>query len=109
MPKRGFFPMLLLLAAAVATLALPGCSGAPSARAERTVQLSMRGYTFNGSNPTLQFEPGERIHFIVTNDESTCNLFDTTLTGTPSPLSMSDSAMRIIHCGPLMPSVLAQK
>ena len=72
MLKRLSFPALLLLAVTVvAAPALPGCSGSPGAGSERTVQLSMREYTFNGSNPRLQFKPGERIHFIVTNDEST--------------------------------------
>lgn len=72
MPRHAFFPALLRLAAALATVpVLLSCSRAPDAAPERTVELSMREYTFNGSNPTLQFRPGERIHFIVTNDEST--------------------------------------
>ncbi len=72
MPKRVLFPILLLLAvAAVAAPSLVARLSASGAGPERTVALSMREYTFNGSNPTLQFRPGERIHFIVTNDEST--------------------------------------
>lgn len=72
MPKRILFPALLLAAvAAVAAPSLVARLRAPGADPERTVALSMREYTFNGSNPTLQFRPGERIHFIVTNDEST--------------------------------------
>lgn len=35
----------------------------------RTVALSMKDYTFNGKNPTLAFRPGERVHFVVSNDE----------------------------------------
>lgn len=35
----------------------------------RTVVLSMKDYTFNGKNPTLAFRPGERVHFVVSNDE----------------------------------------
>ena len=34
----------------------------------RTVVLSMKDYTFNGKNPTLAFQPGERVRFIVSND-----------------------------------------
>ena len=37
----------------------------------RTVLLSMSDYTFNGSNPTLTFAPGERVRFVVRNDETT--------------------------------------
>jgi plastocyanin len=44
--------------------------GHPSGPA-RTVAMSMSGYTFNGKNPTLTFRPGERVRFVVTNDEST--------------------------------------
>ena len=72
MPKRVLFPVLLFLAvAAVAAPSLVARLSASSTGPERTVALSMREYAFNGSNPTFQFKPGERIHFIVTNDEST--------------------------------------
>jgi plastocyanin len=37
----------------------------------RTVVLSMRDYTFNGDNPTLSFHVGERVRFVVRNDETT--------------------------------------
>ena len=37
----------------------------------RTVVLSMRDYTFNGNNPTLSFHEGERVRFVVKNDETT--------------------------------------
>ena len=37
----------------------------------RTVVLSMRDYTFNGDNPTLTFHEGERVRFVVRNDEAT--------------------------------------
>jgi len=46
---------------------------------------------------------------VVTNDESTCSVFDTTLTGTPSSWPISAKAIRIIHCGPLTPMALPQK
>jgi plastocyanin len=35
----------------------------------RTVEMRMYDYTFNGTNPTLEFKPGERVHFVVRNDE----------------------------------------
>jgi plastocyanin len=35
----------------------------------RTITMSMSGYAFNGKNPTLAFRPGERVRFVVTNDE----------------------------------------
>ena len=37
----------------------------------RTVALHMSGYAFNDSNPTLTFRTGERVRFLVTNDETT--------------------------------------
>jgi len=46
-------------------------------RAERepepllTVVLSMRDYTFNGDNPTFSFREGDRVRFVVKNDETT--------------------------------------
>jgi len=46
-------------------------------RAERepepllTVVLSMRDYTFNGDNPTFSFHEGDRVRFVVKNDETT--------------------------------------
>jgi plastocyanin len=38
---------------------------------ERTVPLHMNGYAFNDSNPTLHFVTGERVRFVLTNDETT--------------------------------------
>lgn len=38
---------------------------------ERTVPLHMSGYAFNDSNPTLSFRAGERVRFVLTNDETT--------------------------------------
>jgi len=37
----------------------------------RTIVMSMSDYTFNGNNPTLRLRPGERVRFLVRNDEST--------------------------------------
>ena len=36
-----------------------------------TVELSMRDYTFNGTNPTFRFRAGDRVRFVVRNDEET--------------------------------------
>jgi len=67
--KRMMFAVLLV--ALVVTLVfarqrLKGSSAPP-----RTVLLSMSDYTFNGVNPTLTFQPGERVRFVVRNDEQT--------------------------------------
>ena len=37
----------------------------------QTVDLSMRDYTFNGVNPTFRFHVGDRVRFVVRNDETT--------------------------------------
>ena len=37
----------------------------------RTVDLAMRDYTFNGTNPTLRFRKGDRVRFVVRNEETT--------------------------------------
>ena len=37
----------------------------------RTVPLHMSGYAFNDVNPTLVFTTGERVRFLVRNDETT--------------------------------------
>ena len=72
MTKRAFVPPLILLAvAAAATPFLLARLRAPEPAPERTVALHMREYTFNDSNPTLQFRPGERVRFVVTNEEET--------------------------------------
>jgi len=36
-----------------------------------TVELSMRDYTFNGTNPVLRFRVGDRVRFVVRNEEET--------------------------------------
>jgi plastocyanin len=33
--------------------------------------MSMKEYAFNGDNPTLPFQPGETVRFVITNDEMT--------------------------------------
>jgi len=66
----------LLLTAALAALilalvAIIRLRGAVKPGPPRTVVLSMRDYTFNGSNPTLSFRAGERVRFVVRNEETT--------------------------------------
>jgi plastocyanin len=69
--KRLIVPLLFVLAVALVAFAYvvrrPDISAAPA----KTVVLSMNDYTFNGTNPTLTFEPGERVHFVVRNEETT--------------------------------------
>jgi plastocyanin len=68
--KRVLFPLLVTIVVAGAAFAFVGRRlEAPSGPA-RTVVMSMSDYTFNGTNPTLAFEPGERVHFVVRNDEN---------------------------------------
>jgi len=37
----------------------------------QVVDLSMRDYTFNGTNPTFRFKVGDRVRFVVRNEEQT--------------------------------------
>jgi plastocyanin len=60
-----------LLAALAVTLAvIVRVRAAAKPHAPRTVVLSMRDYTFNGDNPTLSFRAGERVRFVIRNDET---------------------------------------
>jgi len=66
----------ILLAVVLAALVLGLAAilrmrGQEKPAALRTVVLSMRDYTFNGSNPTLSFRVGERVRFVVRNEEAT--------------------------------------
>jgi plastocyanin len=85
MPRRiliVLFALLVVAGAAVASLRLWGrAPGAPT----RTVELSMKEYTFNGDNPTLSFRPGERVRFIVTNDEESNVLHNFRIAGMNVP------------------------
>jgi len=68
--KRIALPAILILAVAGVAAAYVGLKPQAPAGPPRTVVMSMRDYTFNGTNPTLAFKPGERIHFVVRNDEN---------------------------------------
>jgi plastocyanin len=71
MTKRRLLVGIIAVVLAAAALAI----GAPwlehPSGPARTVEMSMNGYTFNGKNPTLAFRSGERVRFVVTNDERT--------------------------------------
>lgn len=74
---------IVALVAATALLA-SGCGrGRPGPI--RTVVLSMKNYAFNGQNPTLHVRPGERIHFILTNDEDSRVLHNFQIVGMEVP------------------------
>lgn len=68
--KRIGMTLVLVLAMGGAALAFVGRDKGGDAPI-RTVEMSMKEYAFNGGNPTLAFRPGERIRFIITNDETT--------------------------------------
>ena len=67
--KRAVLPVILTLAVAVAAAAFVGRLPAAPPGPPRTLVMSMSDYTFNGNNPTLTFKPGERVRFVVRNDE----------------------------------------
>jgi plastocyanin len=67
--KRLVLPILLAIVVAAAVALATGRLPVPSGAPPRTVVLSMRNYAFNDSNPTLTFESGERVRFVVRNDE----------------------------------------
>ena len=71
MTKRIALTAVLVLALAGAALAFVGRGKDKDLPPSRTVELRMKEYTFNGTNPTLAFTPGERVKFVVTNEELT--------------------------------------
>jgi plastocyanin len=56
-----------LLVGGVATAFLR--SAGAGSTVERTIELSMRDFTFNGNNPVLRLKAGETVQLIVRNDE----------------------------------------
>src|SRR5262245_9893075 len=82
--KRYAIPLVVVLVLAGVAIAIVGRGTAPAGPA-RTVELSMRDYTFNGTNPTLQFRPGERVHFVVKNDEQSQVLHNFRIVGLDVP------------------------
>ena len=69
--KRLILPLVLVLVLAGATLAVLGRDRDAAAGPVRTVVMSMKEYAFNDTNPPLAFRPGERVRFVVLNDEDT--------------------------------------
>lgn len=67
--KRILVPLILTVVVVVAAVSYVGGRPAPVGSA-RTVVMSMNEYTFNQTNPTLAFEPGERVRFLIRNDET---------------------------------------
>lgn len=67
--RRALIPLIVIIAFAGVAFAFVGRRTAPAGPA-RTVEMSMSDYTFNGTNPTFSFQPGERVHFVVRNDET---------------------------------------
>jgi plastocyanin len=68
--KRVLFPLLVTVVVAGVAFAFVGRRPETPPGPAHTVVMSMSDYTFNGTNPTLSFEPGERVHFVVRNDEN---------------------------------------
>jgi plastocyanin len=69
--KRIVLTLIFGLALAGAAMAFVGRGKEKEPPPTRTVVMSMKEYTFNGENPTLAFKPGERVRFIIKNDEPT--------------------------------------
>lgn len=69
--NRAVLVLVLVLVLAGAALASLGLDRDTATGPARTVVMSMKEYSFNGTNPTLAFHPGERVRFVVVNDEIT--------------------------------------
>jgi plastocyanin len=71
--KRPVFASVILIVVGAVALGalLLHRSGLDRPGPFRTVVLSMRDYTFNGTNPTFTFREGDRVRFVVRNDETT--------------------------------------
>ena len=69
--KRLLIPLVLVVLLAGVALAFVGRDRDTASGPVRTVVMSMKEYSFNETNPTLAFRPGERVRFVVVNDEDT--------------------------------------
>ena len=69
--KRILLVVLLAVALAAMVVAVLRMRAGPKSGPLRTVVLSMRDYTFNGTNPTFSFKVGERVRFVIRNEETT--------------------------------------
>ena len=83
--KRIVLSLVLILVLAGAAWALAGRDFEVPSGPARTVAMSMSDYTFNGTNPTLRFKPGERVKFVVTNDENSRVLHNFRIVGMDVP------------------------
>jgi plastocyanin len=89
---RNRIGMTVAAAVAIAAVIAMAASWRAASGPVTTVTLSMKDYAFNGQNPTLRFAPGERVRFVVSNDEDTRVLHNFRIVGLGVP------------CGPpLMP------
>ena len=83
--KRILLSLVLILVLAGAAWALVGRDNFAPSGPVRTVAMSMSDYTFNGTNPTLRVKPGERVKFVVTNDENSRVLHNFRIVGMDVP------------------------
>lgn len=83
--KRIFLSLVLILVLAGAAWALAGRDKFAPSGPVRTVAMSMSDYTFNGTNPTLKVKAGERVKFVVTNDENSRVLHNFRIVGMDVP------------------------
>jgi plastocyanin len=68
---RGILVAALLAAILAAWVVVLKQRGGRSSAELQTVELSMRDYTFNGTNPTFRFHVGDHVRFVVRNEEQT--------------------------------------
>lgn len=68
---RGILVAALLAAILAAWVVVLKQRGGRSSSELQTVELSMRDYTFNGTNPTFRFHVGDHVRFVVRNEEQT--------------------------------------
>lgn len=82
--RRFAIPAVLILVLVGVAIAFAGRRVAP-AGPPRVVEMHMYDYTFNGTNPTLTFRPGERVRFVVKNDEDSQVLHNFRVVGLDVP------------------------
>jgi plastocyanin len=68
---RGILVAALLAAILAAWVVVLKQRGGRTSAELQTVELSMRDYTFNGTNPTFRFHVGDHVRFVVRNEEQT--------------------------------------
>lgn len=83
--KRLGLTLLLTVTLAGVALAFVGPWKPQETGPSLPVMMSMKEYTFNGTNPTLTFKPGERVRFIVSNDEESRVLHNFRIVGMDVP------------------------